>query len=68
MELTPTALVHFYDTRSHRIACGVSGLDHRSTKHARQVTCRACVALLGERPFLAPVADPAASGAAGAPP
>jgi hypothetical protein len=69
MELTPTALVHYYDTQSHRIACGVSGLDHRSTKHARQVTCRACVALLGERPFLAGAADPAGtSGAAGAPP
>ncbi len=63
--LTPASLVHFYDTRTHRIACGVSGFDHRSTKHPRQVTCRACVALLGERPSLAtaPGADATAGGA-----
>jgi hypothetical protein len=51
--LTPVTLIHFYDTRSHLIACGASGVEHHSTKHARQVTCRACVALLGERPVLA---------------
>ena len=51
--LTPASLVHFYDTRSRRIVCGVSGFDHRSTKHPRQVTCRACVAILGERPVAA---------------
>ncbi|HEX9051404.1 MAG TPA: hypothetical protein VF841_12810 [Anaeromyxobacter sp.] len=61
--LTPAALVHFYDTQAHRIACGVSGLDHRSTKHPRQVTCEACVALLGERPFHAQAADPSAGAA-----
>jgi hypothetical protein len=65
MELTPASLVHFYDTQSHKIACGVSGMDHRSTKHPRQVTCQACVALLAERPFAAGAADPA--GHAGAP-
>jgi hypothetical protein len=54
--LTPAALIHFYDTRSHEIACGVRGFDARSTKHARQVTCQACVALLGERPSLAAAA------------
>ncbi len=51
--LTPASVVHFYDTRTHRVACGVSGFDHRSTKHPRQVTCRSCVALLGERPSAA---------------
>jgi hypothetical protein len=64
--LTPVALVHFYDTQAHRIACGVNGYDHRSTKHPRQVTCQACVALLGERPFLSHAADP--GGSAGAAP
>jgi hypothetical protein len=58
--LTPAVLIHFYDTRSHAIACGAHGVDVRSTKHARQVTCDACVALLGERASLA--------GAAGAEP
>jgi hypothetical protein len=56
--LIPASLVHFYDTNTHRIACGVSGFDHRSTKHARQVTCQACVALLGERPFVGGTAHP----------
>jgi hypothetical protein len=50
--VTPAALVHFYDKNVGRIACGVSGFGHRSTKHARQVTCQACIALLGERPFV----------------
>jgi hypothetical protein len=31
----------------------VSGADHRSTKHPRQVTCQACIALLGKRSSLA---------------
>jgi hypothetical protein len=51
--LTPASLVHFFDTLSRRIVCGVSGFDHRSTTLRRQVTCRACVAILGERPFAA---------------
>ncbi len=63
--LRPASLVHFYDTHSRRIACGASGIEQRSTKHPRQVTCDACVALLGERPSLAAVADPGtATGAA----
>jgi hypothetical protein len=62
--LTPVALVHFYDTNSRRIACGVSGFDHRSTKHRRQVTCPACVALLGERPSLAEATGSDASAGA----
>jgi hypothetical protein len=62
--LTPAALVHFYDTSSRAIACGVRGFDHRSTKHPRQVTCQACVALIGERPSLASVAaEPTADAA-----
>jgi hypothetical protein len=64
--LIPASLVHFYDTRSRKIACGVSGFDHRSTKHPRQVTCEACVALLGERASLA--AAPATEATAGAAP
>jgi hypothetical protein len=60
--LKPAALVHFYDTRSRAIACGVGSFDHRSTKHPRQVTCHSCVELIGERPSLAAVAagEPAA--------
>ncbi len=60
--LTPASLVHFDDTNARRIACGVSAFDHRSTKHARQVTCQACVALLGERPFAGGMAPPAPTG------
>ena len=62
--LTPASLVHFYDTRTHGILCGLHGAEHRSTKHARSVTCDACVGLLRERPAMpasAPHAD--ASGA-----
>jgi hypothetical protein len=55
--LTPAELIHFYDTRSRAIACGVQGFDARSTKHARQVTCDACIALLGERPSRAEAAE-----------
>jgi len=63
---TPASLIHFYDTHSHEIACGVRGFDHRSTKHSRQVTCQACVGLLGNRPSLAEAAgsEPSAAGAA----
>lgn len=57
--LMPDAVVHFYDTRSHAIACGRRGFDQRSTKHSRNVTCRACVAVLGERPSLAEAAEAA---------
>jgi hypothetical protein len=46
--LTVTPLVHYFDTRLHRILCGLRGFEHRSTKHARNVTCEACVALLGK--------------------
>lgn len=46
--LTPAALVHFYDTRTHGILCGVRGSEHRSTKHSRGVTCHTCVGLLAK--------------------
>jgi hypothetical protein len=63
-ELTPAALVHFYDTHTRRIVCGVSGADHRSTKHPRQVTCQACIAHLGQRTSLAAAGSDATAGAA----
>jgi hypothetical protein len=64
-ELTPASPVHFYDTRSHQIACGLRGFDERSTKYLRLVTCHACVAVLGERASLAAAAgsEPAAGAA-----
>ncbi len=58
MELTPVALVHFYDVGSRTIPCGARGPEHRSTKHPRQVTCPACVALLADRPALAVAPSP----------
>lgn len=58
--VTPTTPVHFYDTATHAIACGVRGSGHRSTKHPRQVTCGACIALLGARTsHVAPPDSPA---------
>lgn len=48
-ELNATAVVHFFDTQLHRILCGVRGPDHRSTKHARGVSCPACVGLMATR-------------------
>jgi hypothetical protein len=63
--LTPASLVHYYDTRTHAILCGVHGFEHRSTKHARSVTCPACVGLLAKRPTLdASTAGVTAGGAA----
>jgi hypothetical protein len=62
--LNPSSPIHFYDTRARRIACGVSGLDHRSTKHPRQVTCQACAALVGDQPALAGAGAAAPSGGA----
>ncbi len=47
--LNPTSPVHFYDTHLHQILCGLHGFEHRSSKHSRNVTCQACVALLGPR-------------------
>jgi hypothetical protein len=62
--LTPASLIHFYDIRSRKIACGVSGVDHRSTKHPRQVTCQACVALLAEQPIAGAPGSDATTAAA----
>jgi hypothetical protein len=41
--------VHHYDTERHRVTCGSADQDHHSTKHARAVTCPACIAVLRER-------------------
>jgi hypothetical protein len=46
--LTPTTRIHFYDTRTRGIACGVHGPEYRSTKHPRSVTCDRCLALVGQ--------------------
>jgi len=48
--LPAASLVHFYDTRLRAILCGLTGFQHRSTKHAHAVTCPACTGLLGKRP------------------
>ena len=47
--LSAANVVHFYETRLHETLCGLRGFEHRSTKHARGVTCGACVGLLRER-------------------
>jgi hypothetical protein len=41
------AAIHCYDTHTHRIVCGAPG-QIGSTKHARDVTCAECLALLRE--------------------
>lgn len=46
----PTPIVHHFDVEEHRITCGVRGAEHRSTKHARAVTCEDCVDLLDRSP------------------
>ncbi len=55
-DVAPVSLIHFYDVRLRETLCGLRGFEHRSTKHARGVTCPACVGLLHER--LAPRAVP----------
>lgn len=55
--LMPVQRVHYFDTQLHRILCGLRGFEHRSTKHARDVNCEACLGLLRERP-----AQPAGRG------
>ncbi len=52
--LTPTSLVHYYDTRLREILCGLRGFEYRSTKHSRNVTCHACLGLLAKRATTAP--------------
>ncbi|HEY6098363.1 MAG TPA: hypothetical protein VIW03_02970 [Anaeromyxobacter sp.] len=58
---TDDRLVHLYDTLRHRIVCGSTAAEDHSTKHARGVTCHACIALLRES-----ASEGAASGAASA--
>lgn len=57
--LTLAAPVHYYDTSLRRILCGLRVSEHRSTKHSRNVTCTACLGLMG-RTLAAPA--PAATG------
>lgn len=38
-------VIHSYDTERHRVRCGMPGVT-RSTKHAGNVTCTACLELL----------------------
>ncbi len=45
-DLVPVSVIHFYDVRLRETLCGLRGFEHRSTKHARSVTCSACVGLL----------------------
>ncbi len=48
MDLQLERIVHSYDTETRRIRCGrPSQID--STKHASEVTCDACLVLLGRR-------------------
>jgi hypothetical protein len=62
-EVTTVSVIHFFDTNTHGILCGVRGADHRSTKHPRGVTCHTCVGLLAKRPELRDVgASHAAAG------
>jgi hypothetical protein len=59
-------LVHHYDTQQRRILCGAPVADDHSTKHARGVTCQACIALLRESEDApARAGDASASSAAG---
>lgn len=52
--------IHSYDTQLRRILCGLQVSENRSTKHARAVTCPACVEILGARDAAAgPGADAA---------
>jgi hypothetical protein len=48
-ELNTIPVVHYFDTELRRILCGASGPDQRSTKHARGVSCPACVGLMSTR-------------------
>lgn len=42
-------LVHYYDTQHHVILCEAGGFELHSTKHARGVTCSACIDLLASQ-------------------
>jgi hypothetical protein len=47
--LIPMSVIHFYEVRLRETLCGLRGFEERSTKHARGVTCPACVGLLHQR-------------------
>jgi hypothetical protein len=64
--LKAVSVVHFYDVRLRETLCGLRGFEHRSTKHARGVTCPACVGLLHERLTPSAAAAPAGKSAASA--
>jgi hypothetical protein len=57
---TSRVVVHYFDPDLHRTLCG-AGFEDRSTKHARGVTCQACMGLLDDR--RAAAGDHAASNA-----
>jgi hypothetical protein len=63
--LSTTSVIHYFVARSRETLCGLRGFEHRSTKHARSVTCPLCVGLLRER--LAPETDAAPPASAEAP-
>lgn len=60
-DLIAASPVHYFDTSLHRIACGVRGADHRSTKHSRDVTCDACLGLLRDQPSRLASSPPSAA-------
>ncbi len=63
MTSSSTTLVHYFDVDRHAVSCGVAGFSERSTKHARHVTCPACIAILRDGPAAEPAGDHAAAHA-----
>jgi hypothetical protein len=61
-DLDAVSLIHFYDVRRRETLCGLRGFEHRSTKHARGVTCKACSGRLRDRLTTAAVPAPDAIG------
>lgn len=57
-DLATAAVIHFYDVSLRETLCGLRGFEHRSTKHSRAVTCKACVGLLHERVTPAAIPNP----------
>jgi hypothetical protein len=62
--LKSVRVVHYFDTRTRQILCGLRGFEHPSTKHSRGVTCQACVKLLPARSAEGGFVDVAASDSA----
>lgn len=54
MEKKSLELVHCFDTQRHLILCGAGRFELRSTKHARGVTCQACIELLAAKSTASP--------------